>query len=264
MLSQPEVPHAGTRFAASATMRPMSLAWVILSLSACEGAYLGRQTALASPEPATRPNGIAGMPGASGAGGGGAAPATVSPDVCAGKNEPGHTLLRRLTNTEYTNTVQALLFTTRNAGSAFQESARGPSGYSNDALGLPIFPALVRGYYDMAVLLAKEVIASKGVAGGAWSRLVPCDLQQATCAQASVGNLARRALRRPLANDELPTLMSVYQGGGTAEQGLHDVIVSLLMHPAFLMIPVVDRLSLDPTATFELDDHEFASRLSYF
>jgi hypothetical protein len=58
--------------------------------------------------------------------------------------------------------------------------------------------------------------------------------------------------------------MAVFNGGGSFDQGLYDVTVSLLMHPEFLLIPVVDPKSTDPSASFALDDFELASRLSYF
>ncbi len=179
----------------------------------------------------------------------------------------GHYALRRLTNQEYTNTVQDLLLTKQTPGAAFQESLPGGSGYTNDSAALDISSALVATYYAAAIGLAKEVIASKGTAGGAYSKLVTCDATQAACAQQTVATLAKRALRRPVTPADLDAssgFMAVFSASGTFDQGLYDVIVSLLMHPEFLMIPVVDTASLDPTAIFSLDDYEVASRLSYF
>ncbi len=179
----------------------------------------------------------------------------------------GHYALRRLTNREYTNTVQALLFTKQTPGAAFQENLPGSSGFTNDSQALDISSALVASYYAAATTLAKEVIGSKGTAGGAYAKLVVCDASQATCAGQTVSTLAKRALRRPVSAADLDDkngLMGVFSASGTFDQGLHDVIVSLLMHPEFLMIPVVDTASLDPTAVFALDDYEVASRLSYF
>src|SRR5450755_2947266 len=179
----------------------------------------------------------------------------------------GHYELRRLTNQEYTNTVQALLFTQQTPGAAFQESLPGGSGYTNDSEALDISSALVASYYAAATALAKEVVASKGTAAGAYSKLVTCDATQAACAQQTVSTLAKRALRRPVTAADLDAtngLMAVFSASGTFDQGLYDVIVALLMHPEFLMIPVVNSASLDPTAIFKLDDYEVASRLSYF
>lgn len=185
----------------------------------------------------------------------------------AASDASAHYALRRLTNQEYTNTVQALLFTKQTPGTGFQESLPGSSGYTNDSQALDISSALVASYYAAATALAKEVIASKGSAGGAYSKIVTCDATQADCAQQTVSTLAKRALRRPVTPADLDAstgLMSAFSAAGSFDQGLSDVIVALLMHPEFLMIPVVDAASLDPQAVFALDDYEVASRLSYF
>jgi len=184
-----------------------------------------------------------------------------------GADATGHYSLRRLTNQEYTNTVQALLFTKQTPGSTFQESLPGESGYTNDSQALDISSELVAAYYSAASALAKEVVASKGTAGGAYSKLVTCDATKAACAQQTVSSFAKRALRRPLTPADLDAtsgLMSIFSASGTFDQGLYDVIVSVLMHPEFLMIPVVNAASLNPAAVFKLDDYQIASRLSYF
>ncbi len=188
-------------------------------------------------------------------------------DPVSPANATGHYALRRLTNQEYTNTVQALLFTQQTPGSTFQESLPGGSGFTNDSQALDISSTLVATYYTAATALAKEVIASKGAAGGAYAKLVTCDATNAACASQTVSTLAKRALRRPVTAADLDAtsgLMAVFSTSGTFDQGLYDVIVALLMHPEFLMIPVVDAASLDPAAIFKLDDYEVASRLSYF
>jgi len=216
---------------------------------------------------------IGGIPGgdSSGAPGAGAKPPANSGPGSTGTTDPaeatGHYALRRLTNQEYTNTVQALLFSKQTPGASFQESLPGGSGYTNDSAALDISSALVATYYTAAIALAKEVIASKGSAGAAYAKLVTCDATDAACAKQTVSTLAKRALRRPLTDADLDAntgLVSIFSASGSFDQGLYDVIVSLLMHPEFLMIPVVDVASLDPKAIFALDDYEVASRLSYF
>ncbi|MFO0598217.1 MAG: DUF1592 domain-containing protein [Myxococcaceae bacterium] len=195
-------------------------------------------------------------------------PTVVGPPAkgsCSGT--AGHYALRRLTNREYTNSVQDLLFTTARPGDALQESPTGASGFTNDSYALSIYSALVGTMYDQAETLAHAVIASKGTSNGAYGKLVTCQPSQSTCALDTVTRLARRALRRqPTAEDLDATngLMGVFAAGGTFDQGLNDVLVTLLTHPEFLTIPVVDAQSLNPSARFALDDDEVASRLSYF
>ncbi len=222
---------------------------VLLGVTGCEGVIAGDRV---------------GPGGTVGGAGGGAASAR---NCGAAQGTPGHYTLRRLTNQEYTNTVRDLLFTQQSPGAGFQDSLVGASGFKNDSKALSIYSTLVAKYYDTATALAKEVIASKGVNGGAYAKLVTCDTAQSACAQQTVSALAKRALRRAVTASDLDAtngLMGVFSASGTFDQGLYDVIVSVLMHPEFLMIPVVDAQSQNPQAIFALDDYEVASRLSYF
>jgi hypothetical protein len=211
---------------------------------------------------------VAAQGGGSGNGTGGGASTTPPVSCPAGTGTTvGHYTLRPLTNTELTNTVQDLLFTTLRPGDALQTSPAGSSGYTNDSNALSVYSQMISIDYAQAELIAHGVIASKGVSGGAYAKLVTCQTSQASCAQSTVSALARRALRRGVTSDDLdPTsgLMAVFTAGGSFDQGLNDVIVTLLMHPEFLMIPVVDAQSMNPAATFSLTDDEVASRLSYF
>jgi hypothetical protein len=232
--------------------------WTLLALPllACDGAIL-------APEEVT--GSATGTRVGAGGADGGSAPACTS--AVASAAAPGHYLLRRLTNDEYTHTVQDLMFTSQQAGANLAQSVVGASGYGNDSRTLTVYSGLVLGYYDAATAVVKEVIASKGQADGAYAKLVTCDTTQPACATATVTRLAKRALRRPPTAADLDAttgLMGVFNASGDFDQGLSDVALSLLMHPEFLMIPVVDARSLDPSAVFALDDYELASRLSYF
>ncbi len=234
------------------TRSTLAAVLTVLTFTGCEGVIVG--------------GGRDPLPGQAGSGGGAAAIASGRDCSKAGQS-PGHYTLRRLTNREYTNTVQALLFTAQDPGKTFQESLPGASGFTNDSKALAVYSTLVASYYDTAVSLAKEVIASKGQATGAYAKLVTCDPSLSTCGRDTVAALAKRALRRAVGPSDLdPTagLMAVFSAAGSFDQGLNDVIISLLMHPEFLMIPVVNAQSLDPTAVFDLTDYELASRLSYF
>ncbi|MFO0722331.1 MAG: DUF1592 domain-containing protein [Myxococcota bacterium] len=213
--------------------------------------------------PVSNTPGAPGQPGGTGGPGGTQLP-PGSPPPCV---PAGHYALRRLTNQEYTNTVQDLLHTSATPGTSFQESPAGSSGFTNDSSALSIYPTLLSQYYATATTLAAELLASKGRNGGAYSKFVTCDPAQPSCGLATVTAFAKRALRRPPTTEDLDAtsgLMAVFNGGGSFDQGLYDVTVSLLMHPEFLLIPVVDPRSTDPSASFALDDFELASRLSYF
>lgn len=176
----------------------------------------------------------------------------------------GRTGLRRLTNREHSNTLQDLLYLPTRPPEAIQENAQGASGFTNDANVLTVSPVLINTVYEQAEQLAATVVASKGTANGAWAKLVTCQPSAASCANETVRRLARRALRRQVTAEDEAGLLEVFRAAGTFDQGLSDVIVSLLLHPEFLLVPVVDARSQDPSARFDLDDDELAARLSFF
>src|SRR4051794_20780343 len=102
---------------------------------------------------------------------------------------PSHVSIHRLTNDEYTNTVQDLLFTQSRPGDAFPLPSVGQSGFKNDSQALSVTPDWVARVYAAADTLAAEVIASKGTAGGAYARLVACGTG-AACAESVLTALA--------------------------------------------------------------------------
>lgn len=87
------------------------------------------------------------------------------------------------------------------------------------------------------------------------------------CAKIILSNLARRAYRRPIDNEDLKALLDFYRRGraeGEFESGIETAIGSLLVKPQFLL-----RIERDPPNTpagtaYRIDELELASRLSYF
>jgi len=88
-----------------------------------------------------------------------------------------------------------------------------------------------------------------------------------TCAGDILGQIARRAYRRPVTETDLATLMGFYQAGradgGDFEAGVRRALTRLLVDPDFLY-----RAELDPEESvddpYELGDLALASRLSFF
>jgi hypothetical protein len=79
------------------------------------------------------------------------------------------------------------------------------------------------------------------------------------CARANLQDLARRAYRRPVTNDELDGLVhfveTAQQQGDSIDQGMQLALEAILVSPRFLF-------RIEPAD--KLDDFQFASRLSYF
>ena len=87
------------------------------------------------------------------------------------------------------------------------------------------------------------------------------------CAGEIVANLARKAYRRPVSADEVDRLTqlvaSAEQAGDSFEEGIRVAVQAVLLSPHFLF-----RIEHDPVQSAEeahrINDHELASRLSYF
>jgi hypothetical protein len=199
--------------------------------------------------------------GGASSGGGPTSPGNMTAS-CGASYAPGHVTIHRLTNDEYNNTVQDLLFTTATPATAFDPSPAGLSGFENDSDALIISDDLIAAYYTAAESLAKGVIATKGTAGGAYAQIVQCTASTA-CAQTTITNFATRAYRRPVTAAEVTTLMGVYNADTDFDTGIQDVINAVLMNPKFIFEYYAGPQSQTAGATFAVDDYALAARLSY-
>lgn len=103
-------------------------------------------------------------------------------------------------------------------------------------------------------------------------RLLVCGLtppeQNRACAQRILGPLARRAFRRPLRPGELDRLLSIYalarEEGEPFDQAIGYAVQAVLVSPHFLFRIEQDPDPRQPDAIRLLNDHELATRLSYF
>ena len=88
------------------------------------------------------------------------------------------------------------------------------------------------------------------------------------CARLIVAELARRAYRRPVDNEEIDGLTRfvsmAQQQGDSFEQGVRVALEAILVSPHFLFRIESDRDPNSAAASHRVDDYELASRLSYF
>jgi cytochrome c5 len=87
------------------------------------------------------------------------------------------------------------------------------------------------------------------------------------CATTIVTTLARRAYRRPIAKDEIASLMIPYRSGreqGGFENGIRLALQRILVSPDFLFRVEVDPAGVAPGSAYRISDVELASRLSFF
>ncbi|MFN0100700.1 MAG: DUF1592 domain-containing protein [Bryobacteraceae bacterium] len=112
--------------------------------------------------------------------------------VAAGPAKPLSVVLRRLTHSQYNNTVADLL------GDRTRPANRFPpedfvNGFTNQADGQSISPLLAEDYARAAAKLARDAARS-----GALARSIPCDKKDSACGAKFVRVFGERAFRRPL------------------------------------------------------------------
>jgi mono/diheme cytochrome c family protein len=87
------------------------------------------------------------------------------------------------------------------------------------------------------------------------------------CATEIVASLARRAYRRPIRRDEIPSLLRPYRMArerGGFEDGIRLALQRILVSPDFLFRVEVDPPAVASGSAYRVSDVELASRLSFF
>ncbi|MFD1106385.1 DUF1592 domain-containing protein [Sphingobium olei] len=90
---------------------------------------------------------------------------------------------------------------------------------------------------------------------------------QTACARRILGSLARRAYRRPVTDADLAPLMRLYaaeRARSDFEHGIEAGLEAILVSPNFLFLVEGDPKGSAPGSVHAVNDHELASRLSFF
>ncbi|MBI4601365.1 MAG: DUF1592 domain-containing protein [Planctomycetes bacterium] len=201
--------------------------------------------------------------------------------------DPGRVTLRRLNRAEYDNTLRDLL------GIDLRLSARFPSddvgnGFDNMGEVLSMPPVLLERYLEAAEMALEAALGPVPVKARAFrfdvegplaaepprapgrARVLACEPAEAApeaCAREILRRFARRAYRRPVPEEEGERLLglsrSALEAGETFEGALRVALEAVLVSPRFLFRVEADA---EPGAgrVRALDEHELASRLSYF
>ena len=92
--------------------------------------------------------------------------------------------------------------------------------------------------------------------------------EERTCANRILARMARLAYRRPVSDQDVPTLVEFFdQGraqGKSFEAGIQFALERMLVDPDFLLRVIRDPARPNPAGTSPLSDLELASRLSFF
>jgi mono/diheme cytochrome c family protein len=166
-------------------------------------------------------------------------------------------LVRRLTHSQYNNTVRDLLGDYSRPANRFPEEDF-VDGFKNQlaAQGMP--PLLVETYSTSAERLALNAFRIGDVNG-----LVPCKAASAdddTCRDAFIHQFGLKAFRRPLGDDELRRYGAIFGAQAKATrtflEGARVVVEAMLQSPNFLF-------HVEGGPDGMAVDHDVASRLSY-
>jgi hypothetical protein len=177
------------------------------------------------------------------------------------QQDPGPFVIRRLTKTEFGNTLRDLFGVEPSIVDALPDEVSG-EGYLNS-----LSPLQLEQYLKIADQVLARIIAPAGSAPTRLQRKLfgESGKQQANPRQVA-RSLASKAYRRPPTEVELDVLVAAYNLGRQNKlahaQSLHLMLKAVLVSPQFLFItPGAEAAS--STGIVPLEDYQLASRLSY-
>lgn len=176
----------------------------------------------------------------------------------------GASALRRLTQTEYDNTVRDLLGDATRPAATFPADSRN-LGFDNNQQTLSVPPVLVARYESAAEKLIADAWKRDATVSSA-ARLRVCDpaaIGEAACARQIIARFAKKAWRRPVADSELAPLIALVDLAHAQGDGF-DVGVQLALRAILLSPNFVYRTEADTPPGQPISDYALASRLSYF
>jgi hypothetical protein len=154
-------------------------------------------------------------------------------------------VMRRLTNTQYNNTVRDLLGDDTRVADQFPPEDF-VNGFRNQFQSQSVSPMLAESYAAGAEKLAKSAFR-----GGDTRGLVPCKDTTPACGAKFIREFGRKAFRRPLLETEVTRYGKLWAAGGAPM-----VVEGMLQSPNFL-------LRTENGAEPSWRPYETASRLSY-
>jgi uncharacterized protein DUF1592/uncharacterized protein DUF1588/uncharacterized protein DUF1587/uncharacterized protein DUF1595/uncharacterized protein DUF1585 len=158
-------------------------------------------------------------------------------------------VLRRLTHSQYNNTVRDLLDDQSAPASQFPPEDF-VNGFKNQYQAQSLSPLLVEAYSAAAERLARNAFQ-----GGDRRGLIPCK-PSAACRRKFISEFGVRAFRRPLQLDELTRYEELFQRETDFIKGAQITVEAMLQSPNFLF-------RLDQASDPKLKPYVTASRLSY-
>lgn len=172
---------------------------------------------------------------------------------------------RRLTASQYANSIEALLGTRPDTGSFIADTAPGDSPFPANA-GIAPQSVDIDIYWQSALALAQEVTADpSGLPSGLLDGCDPATEGEDTCVDGFIDRFGEEAFRRPLTDGQRLALRGLFDQGSeqSFERGLQMIIEAVLQSPNFLYI-VEFGVEQEPGGIADLDGYELAARLAFF
>ncbi len=180
------------------------------------------------------------------------------------KKDPGPFVIRRLTKTEYANTLHDLFGVEPSIADELPDEVSG-EGYMNSLSAIQL-----EQYLKIADKVLDRIVKSKGSPAittekRLFGKSPAAGTPPREAAREVARSLARKAYRRPPTPAELDVLVAAFDLGRSNklsyQQSLHLMLKAVLVSPQFLFItPAESGLS---SGIVPLDDYQLASRLSY-
>ena len=181
------------------------------------------------------------------------------------EKDPGPFVIRRLTKTEYGNTLRDLFGVDPLIAAGLPDEVSG-QGYLNSLSSLQL-----EQYLTIADKVLRQIVAPPGRRPTAVEKRLfgpspSPGKDPRESAREVARSLARKAYRRPPTDAELDVLLATYDLGRHNKlahpQALHLMLKAVLVSPQFLFITPA-REAESGAGIVPLDDHQLASRLSY-
>ncbi|MDX1980833.1 MAG: DUF1592 domain-containing protein, partial [Bryobacteraceae bacterium] len=181
------------------------------------------------------------------------------------QKDPGSFVIRRLTKTEYGNTLRDLFGVDPSIVDGLPDEVSG-EGYLNS-----LSPLQLEQYLAIADKVLHRIVAPEGAPATEMQKRLFGEpaapkANPRGAAREVARSLAKKAYRRPPAEAELDVLVETFDLGRRNNlgyhQALHLMLKAILVSPQFLFITPAG-VSQPGAGIVPLDDHQLASRLSY-
>lgn len=182
------------------------------------------------------------------------------------EKDAGPFVIRRLTKSEYSNTLHDLFGVEPSIADGLPDEVSG-EGYLNS-----LSPLQLEQYLNIADKVLNRIVAPQGapptpVQKRLFGEPAAAGTDPRKAAREVARALARKAYRRPPTEAELDVLIDTFDLGMRNNlgysQALHLVLKAILVSPQFLFITPAGEAGAG-TGSVPLDDYQLASRMSYF